>query len=98
MPPVCVLDYRQFRKAPAQGLETALTHAGFTVSAETCEAALQSVWQERAQFRFNQGVSGRGRQVFTPAHIARLSRLLGYYPQLESWTTTLMEDQLGALA
>ncbi|HEY4264155.1 MAG TPA: hypothetical protein VGM72_02475, partial [Micropepsaceae bacterium] len=21
-----------------------------------------------------------------------------YYPQLESWTTTLMEDQLGALA
>src|SRR5262249_30106448 len=47
---VCVLDYRHFRHSPGESLEAALTHAGFAVSTEDCEAAWQSVWRERTQF------------------------------------------------
>ena len=86
---VCVLDYRDFRRAPGEALWTALLHAGFEVQPDRCEAALQSVWRERSQYRFNKGVAGGGRAVFTPAHRASLSRLLAYYPQLADWMGAL---------
>jgi hypothetical protein len=87
---VCVLDYRDFRRAPAEALWTALLHAGFEIKLDACEAALQSVWRDRSHYRFNKGVAGNGRAVFTPAHLASLSRLLGYYPQLADWMGALM--------
>ena len=92
---VCVLDYRDFSSDPVECLWTALAHADFVVSHGECEAALSSVWSERGQFRFNRGVTGRGRQTFAPSHFRRLRRLLSYYPQLEAWLPILMRDEDG---
>src|SRR5262249_47038036 len=79
---VCVLDYDRFVAEPVAVLETLLTHAGMPRPREVCQAALDAVWQDRKDFRFNQGISGRGRARFTPAQIARLARHLDFYPNL----------------
>ena len=51
---------------------------------------LDAVWEERASFRYNQGVSGRGRTHFTPAQIARLARQLDFYPDLAPYRDMLL--------
>jgi hypothetical protein len=79
---VCILDYDRFRAEPAAVLEALLAHAGMPRPREVCQAALDAVWEDRKDFRFNQGVSGRGRVRFTPAQIARLERQLDFYPNL----------------
>jgi hypothetical protein len=89
---VCVLSYRDFCADPVEALWTALSHADFVIGHEECEAALQSVWGERGQFRFNRGVAGRGRSYFSPGHFARLRKLLSFYPQLESWMPQLLGE------
>lgn len=81
---VLVLDYDGFRADPAATLEAVLAHSRLDVPRAMCEAALAQVWQARAQFRFNKGVTGRGRDRFSPLQIARLTRMLAFYPQLES--------------
>jgi hypothetical protein len=40
------------------------------------------VWQERAIFRYNKGVSGRGRARLSPAQIGRLRQMMRYYEDL----------------
>ena len=89
---VCVLHYRDFCREPADALWTALAHAGFVVSHTECEDALAKVWAQRGAHRFNQGVAGRGKSYFAPAHMDRLRRMLAYYPQLESWMPDLLDD------
>jgi hypothetical protein len=89
---VCVLQYRDFCRDPAEALWTALAHADFVVSHAECETALALAWPERAAHRFNQGVAGRGRRYFSAAQWNRLRGLLDYYPQLESWLPDLLGD------
>ena len=89
---VCVLRYDAFRAEPAATVHRALTHAGFAVSRETCDAAAEKVWSERDAFRFNKGVGGRAETYFSPAHIERLARMLAQYPQLVPWMGELIGD------
>ena len=89
-PDVLVLDYDGFRADPAATLMRLLAHSGLPRSLEHCQAALNEVWDERGRFRFNRGVSGRGRARFTPAQLARLERLLDFYPELTGLKTRLI--------
>ena len=91
------LDYEAFRADPVSALQSLLSHSGFARSQQDCQLALAAVWEDRASFRFNQGISGRGRLRFTPAQLARLKRLLAYYPELEPWTDRLIPPPSGAL-
>lgn len=90
---VCVLNYGDFCRDPVDGLWTALAHADFVISHDECEKALAAVWDDRANYRFNKGLPGRGKSYFSLAQMARLRRLLEYYPQLESWLPELLGDQ-----
>ena len=87
---VLLLDYDDFRADPVATLERLLAHSGLPRSREECQAALDAVWQERASFRYNQGVSGRGRSRFTPAQIARLARQVDFYPDLMPYRDLLL--------
>ena len=79
---VLVLDYDAFRADPAATLERLLAHSGVARSREQCAVALEAVWEGRASFRYNRGISGRGAERFTAAQIERLRRQLSYYPNL----------------
>lgn len=87
---VRILRFQEFSADPAKLLQSALAHAGFAVTLAHCSASLDRVWSERRAFRFNKGKSGRGQEYFSSAHRERISRLLAYYPQLESWTPELL--------
>ena len=47
-----------------------------------CQIALDAVWESRADFRFNKGVSGRGLARFSKTQLARLERQIAFYPNL----------------
>ena len=79
---VLFLYYDEFRADPAGVLEKLLAHSRLPRSRAHCQAALDEVWKERTTFRYNKGVSGRGRMRFTPAQMERLRRMIGYYPDL----------------
>ena len=87
---VLVLGYDEFREHPALVLERLLAHSGVARSRDQCQTALDAVWEERQSYRFNKGVSGRGRARFTHAQIARLERQLDYYPNLAGLKQTLI--------
>jgi hypothetical protein len=93
---VCVLRYDEFPNDPAGTLYRALQHAGFQTPRVKCEAAIEKVWGDRANFRFNKGVGGRGREYFSPAHLQHLERMLALYKQLEPWTRELIGDNARA--
>jgi hypothetical protein len=80
---VLFLDYDEFRTAPAANLERLLAHSRVPRSRQQCQSALDEVWEERNSFRFNKGISGRGRTRFTSAQMDRLRRMIGYYADLE---------------
>lgn len=79
---VCVLDYDDFRADPVAVLERLLIHSGIPRPRDICQAALDAVWRDRSDFRFNKGVSGRGRARFSAAQLTRLERQLDFYPNL----------------
>jgi len=81
---VLFLDYDDFRADPAANLEKVLAHSRVPRSRQQCQAALDEVWEERAAFRYNKGISGRGRTRFTSVQMDRLRRMTGYYGDLES--------------
>ena len=87
---VLPLEYDDFRADPAATLERLLAHSGLPRDRARCQAALQAAWEERASFRYNQGVSGRGRTRFTAAQLERLNRQLDYYPVLAEWRDKLI--------
>ena len=90
---VLLLHYGAFCDDPAEALQKLLAHSRIARTREDCEAALAAVWEDRAQFRYNKGVSGRGRQRFSKAQIERLKRLIGFYPDLADWTEMLVPAQ-----
>jgi hypothetical protein len=79
---VLVLEYDHFVADPVATLETLLAHSGMPKSREVCQVALDAVWENRGEYRFNKGVSGRGHDRFTKQQIARLERQLDFYPNL----------------
>ena len=79
---VCLLHYRDFREDPAEALDCALEHAGLARPLEVCEAAIERATAQRQAFRFNKGERGRGHGYLEAAHLARLERQLGHYPNL----------------
>jgi hypothetical protein len=79
---VLVLTYDEFCADPAGNLEKLLAHSRLPRSREECQSALHEVWEERAIFRYNKGVSGRGRSRFTPRQIDRLRQMIHYYADL----------------
>ena len=79
---ICVLDYDGFLTDPVATLETLLNHAGLPRSRDLCQLALDAVWENRSDFRYNKGVNGRGQARFTADQIARLQRQLDFYPNL----------------
>jgi hypothetical protein len=87
---VCVLNYAEFTADPAAVLQRALSHADLPRSRDACQAALDLAWKDRGNLRFNKGAAGRGRTYFSPAHIARLSRMLRYHPVLDGWHDALI--------
>jgi hypothetical protein len=87
---VCVLQYRDLCNNPGETLYKALTHAGFVTTKFQCRKSVELIWEERKIYRFNRGVSGRGRDYFSRLHFARLQKLLSYYPQLSGWLPDLL--------
>jgi len=87
---ICVLRYGDFKNDPATALRTALAHAGLTQPLEICQSALDTAWKDRGMLRFNKGAAGRGKDYFSPAHIARLSRMMRYHPVLDGWHDALL--------
>ena len=87
---VLVLDYDEFRADPLRSLECLLLHSRFQIPRAQCRDALEAVWKDRHDFRYRQGVSGRGAARFTTAQIERLRRMLAYYPQLAPWMERLI--------
>jgi hypothetical protein len=79
---VLILYYDDFLSDPTGTLEKLLAHSGLPRSRAQCQAALDGVWADRRNFRFNKGVSGRGRSRFTPAQLSRLARQVDFYPNL----------------
>ena len=95
---VCVLRYRDFCSNPAETLHKAISHAGFVTTRQKCVQSLEEVWHDKEQYRFNKGVSGRGRDYFSPPHFTRLHQLLSYYPQLERWMPELLGEAVELVA
>jgi len=87
---VCVLRYSEFCQDPAASVRMALVHAGFTVSGDTCVAAVERVWPNRDKLRYNKGKEGRGAGYFSPSQLAEIARKLSHYPQLDAWMPDLM--------
>jgi hypothetical protein len=87
---VLILDYDEFRADPDATLMTLLAHSGLPRSRQECRRALDAVWEDRSEFRFNKGVSGRGRARFTPAQVARLERQIDFYPDLAAMKKRLI--------
>jgi hypothetical protein len=87
---VLVLEYEDFLADPITTLEKVLAHSGLPQPRQTCQAALDAVWEERSEHRFNKGVSGRGRIRFTKDQIARLERQLDFYPNLAGLKSKLI--------
>ena len=95
---VCVLRYRDFCQDPATSIHAALDHAGFSVSRDICAAALERVWPERNNLRYNKGREGRGTSYFSAGQLAEIARKLSHYPQLDAWMPDLMGASLDAAA
>jgi len=87
---VLFLHYDDFRADPAGVLEKLLAHSRMPRPREHCQAALDEVWRERLAFRYNKGVPGRGHARFTPAQIARMQRMIGYYADLAPFADRLI--------
>jgi hypothetical protein len=87
---VLVLSYDALRADPIAVLQSLLLHSGLPRSPDRCRAALGVAWEERAHYRFNKGVSGRGRIRFNSRQIAQLQRQLDFYPELDAWREALI--------
>jgi hypothetical protein len=87
---VCVLTYDELLEAPAATLARVLEHSRIATSGFLCRKAVESAWAERHELRFNRGEAGRGTRYFDGAQIARLRRMLSYYPELSDRIDALL--------
>lgn len=85
-----VLKFDDLMDDPTGMLKTILDHAGVPQSLETCQAALDVVWEKRREFRYNKGVPGRGTRYFSPAHFERLRNMIAQFPSLAGWEDDLL--------
>jgi hypothetical protein len=88
---VCLLDYSNFVKDPASTLETALHHVRLPRSKAECQIAIDAIWNERYEHRFNQGENGRAQEYFSIRHFERIGNMLSFYPS----TTAYRADLIG---
>ena len=95
---VCVLHYSDFCQNPAESVRMALVHAGFTVSGDTCVAAVERVWPNRDKLRYNKGKQGRGAGYFSASQLAEIARKLSHYPQLDAWMPDLIGSAMKSVA
>jgi hypothetical protein len=86
---IAVLSHSEFCSDPSTVLQEALAHAGFCVTRNECQVALDQTWMLRKDFRYNRGIEGRGAAFFSPRQHSRLYRMFAYYPQLEDWLPLL---------
>lgn len=77
---VCVLNYGGFLDDPAGTLMRLLKHSGLPRDLPQCQQAIDAVWQDRFNHRFNEGVEGRSHRYFSIKHLTHIGRLLSYYP------------------
>jgi hypothetical protein len=87
---VKVLRFADVRARPAEAVQAILDHSGLSCSEEMCELAVEMVWRERFESRFNRGEDGRGRNRFTADQLARIERMLFAHYGLEDWRAELM--------
>lgn len=87
---VLALEYEHFIADPVTTLEKVLAHSVMAQPRQTCQAALDAVWEERGEYRFNKGVSGRGRARFAKEQVARLERQFDFYPNLAGMKAKLI--------
>ena len=87
---VCMLRYRDLLRDPAETLTQILAFSRLEQSAERCKHAIETMWAERHMHRFNEGTEGRGRDYFSAGQIARIEKLLSYYPGTASLRTELL--------
>lgn len=76
---VLTLRYEDMLDNPAAILAAVLRHSGLEQPRPLCDLVVNDLWEDRYTLRFNQGVTGRGRQYFSPEQRLRLRRMLGYY-------------------
>jgi len=76
---VLTLRYEDLLDNPAAALDAVLRHSGLEQSRALCDLIVNDLWEDRYTLRFNQGVTGRGRQYFSPQQRQSLTRMLGYY-------------------
>ena len=95
---ICVLRYSDFCQNPAESVRMALVHAGFTVSGDTCVAAVERVWPNRDKLRYNKGKQGRGAGYFSASQLAEIARKLSHYPQLDAWMPDLIGSAMKSVA
>jgi sulfotransferase family protein len=88
---VCILDYSSLRTDPAGTLKRLLDHAGTPHSLADCQKAIEDVWPDRFNLRFNEGLEGRSHQYFSISRLERIGKLLSYYPS----TTMMRADLIG---
>jgi hypothetical protein len=88
---VCVLEYASLLTDPAGTLKRLLDHAGTPRPLSDCRKAIDTVWPDRANLRFNKGLEGRSHEYFSFAHLERIGKLLSYYPS----TTSMRADLIG---
>lgn len=79
---VLVLHYADLLKDPQAMTEACLHHVGLNVPPVVVKAACEGVWKARDKVRFNKGIAGRGRDYFSPAHIARMQHMMTHFPVL----------------
>jgi hypothetical protein len=90
---VCMLRYSDFLRQPAETLEQILRFSGMERSLEECRAAIATVWVQRYEHRFSEGVEGRARDYFSPQQVAHIGRMLSYYPSTAPMTAELLGGQ-----
>jgi len=95
---VCVLRYSDFCQDPAKSVHTALAHAGFVASRDTCAAAVERVWPNRDKLRYNKGKEGRGAGHFSASQLAEIAHKLSHYPQLDAWMPDLVGSEIKSVA
>jgi len=88
---VLVLDYQGLHDEPEAVLQAVIAHMGYSRTLQECAIACAYVWRNRGEYRYNRGEVGRGRQYFTPEHLARLARMMRPYPNLEAYRGELLD-------
>jgi hypothetical protein len=79
--PMAFLRYEDMIADPPAAIARVLDFAGSPRSRADVERAVTAAMGKNV--RFNKGVSGRGREVLSDAHRARLARLASYYPGVD---------------